>query len=276
MSYPPNEVLQHSEGAPTGDGFDGAYYSWTDRLPRELRLPDSDLLKALHTYASDYYGHAEGATHSLLSMDGTALIASAILLEELVAESLEKSGNLVFCEAKGEDNWALPKFWNGMRWVDRHLPVYTPQGSRRKETRESNEPQQSESEKSQAETSQVEPSQAGTSQAETPGLAGMTEPGGVNHANMVRKTESEGNLEADTVDGRAAQHVLHGMQQRRYLVQHLVTNLQRSDTGGLSNELQAILAEGRSNILSAEDRRMVELRIRDIEARMEEKRREFS
>ena len=112
MPYPPNEVLQHIDGAPKGDDFDDAYYSWADDLPRELKLPDSDLLKALHTYASDYYGHAESATHSLLSMDGTALIAkSAILLEELVAESLEKSGNLVFCVKQREKTMgSCPKF----------------------------------------------------------------------------------------------------------------------------------------------------------------------
>jgi hypothetical protein len=221
MPYPPNEVLQHIDGAPKGDDFDDAYYSWADDLPRELKLPDSDLLKALHTYASDYYGHAESATHSLLSMDGTALIASAILLEELVAESLEKSGNLVFCEAKGEDNGELPKFWNGMRWVDRHLPADTPHG-RRRETREA-------------------------SQSVVPDTVGKTE----------------------------AQGIINELQQRRHLVQYLVADLQRSNAGRLSNEMQAILAEGRSNILSVQDRQMVESRIRDIETQMEAKRLQF-
>ena len=66
------------------------------------RLPDSDLLKAIHTYASDYYSRAtaDGGRGDFHSMDETALLAMAILLEESAKESLGDTGDLAFVEGE--------------------------------------------------------------------------------------------------------------------------------------------------------------------------------
>lgn len=79
------------------------FYFANESLPPERGLPDSDLLKAIHTYASDFYTYAtpDRGRASWRSMDETALIALGILLEETAKESLEETGDMVFVE--GED-----------------------------------------------------------------------------------------------------------------------------------------------------------------------------
>ncbi|KEF52623.1 uncharacterized protein A1O9_11466 [Exophiala aquamarina CBS 119918] len=68
------------------------------------KLPDSDMLKAVHAYASDFYSSALGQgkekTNSQ-SLDETALIAVGILLEEAVREALGENGDMVFVEPDG-------------------------------------------------------------------------------------------------------------------------------------------------------------------------------
>lgn len=70
-------------------------------------MPEADLLKALHTYASDFYEKTTGlqAGSSYESMDETALIALGILLEEMCKEKLGHTGDLAFVEGE-EDNYA--------------------------------------------------------------------------------------------------------------------------------------------------------------------------
>jgi hypothetical protein len=65
-------------------------------------LPDSDLLKALHCYTSDFYSrvNADDGTADYGSMDETALIALGILMEEAALESLGKTGDLVLTEGE--------------------------------------------------------------------------------------------------------------------------------------------------------------------------------
>ena len=76
---------------------------WADRnLRPDQQLPDSDLLKALHVYASEFY--ARSPTQGQIdfsSMDGSALLALGILVEEAVREELGKDGDLVFVEGDG-------------------------------------------------------------------------------------------------------------------------------------------------------------------------------
>lgn len=71
----------------------------------ELRteLPESDLLKALHCYTSDFYSRttADGGLGDFRSMDETALMAFGILMEEATRDILGQTGDLVFTE--GED-----------------------------------------------------------------------------------------------------------------------------------------------------------------------------
>jgi hypothetical protein len=77
---------------------------WT-KLPGEdslpaLQLPDSDLLKAIHAYASEFYSRAALGERrdDLYSMDETALIAMGILLEEAGKHALGNAGDMVFVE----------------------------------------------------------------------------------------------------------------------------------------------------------------------------------
>ncbi|KIW17553.1 hypothetical protein PV08_04747 [Exophiala spinifera] len=67
------------------------------------QLPDSDMLKAIHTYASDFYSAAtsNSGAYDFRSLDETALIATGILLEEAVKEALGENGDMVFVEPEG-------------------------------------------------------------------------------------------------------------------------------------------------------------------------------
>lgn len=67
-------------------------------------LPDSDLLKALHSYTSDFYSRAtrHSGAGNWRSMDETALIAFGILMEEATRDALGETGDLVFTEGQEE------------------------------------------------------------------------------------------------------------------------------------------------------------------------------
>ncbi|KAI1158338.1 hypothetical protein F5B18DRAFT_91787 [Nemania serpens] len=103
----PEEVLFKRSGAPVRYAERDIYQAHED-LPDGGRgiLPDSDLLKTIHSYASQFYGDLpanrrtiDGATGegvSERSMDETALLALGILLEEVSCEALGKDGDLVF------------------------------------------------------------------------------------------------------------------------------------------------------------------------------------
>lgn len=80
-------------------------------------LPDSDMLKAVHSYSSRFYSALARSTryasegeilahksidHS--SMDETALLAFGILLEEAGRDALGKRGDLVFTEGVDINN----------------------------------------------------------------------------------------------------------------------------------------------------------------------------
>lgn len=76
-------------------------------------LPQSDLLKAIHEYSSEFYGvlnrsngqQVLGSERNLdeRSMDETALLAFGILLEEAGREVLGRRGHLVFTEGATHD-----------------------------------------------------------------------------------------------------------------------------------------------------------------------------
>ena len=72
-------------------------------MTSEQRLPDSDLLKAIHAYTSDFYGRAtaNGGLLDFESLDETALLGLGILLEEMAEHVLGDTGDLAFVE--GED-----------------------------------------------------------------------------------------------------------------------------------------------------------------------------
>ena len=72
-------------------------------LPDSKKLPESEMLKAIHTYATDFYESAakEQGRYDFRSLDETALIALGILLEEAVKEELGENGDMVFVEREG-------------------------------------------------------------------------------------------------------------------------------------------------------------------------------
>ena len=105
LPIPPDEVLFRSINAPTRYEEDDIY-----RLERylkpDLTLPESDLLKALHAYVADFYGRNLGpeAEISYRSMDGSALLALGILMEELCRKALGETGDLAFIEGEELDD----------------------------------------------------------------------------------------------------------------------------------------------------------------------------
>lgn len=79
------------------------------------------MLKAVHVYASDYYGRTLGTQEdvSFESMDETALLAVGILLEEAAKHVLGETGDLALVEGEPvSDNEADPNL-KALRLVDR-------------------------------------------------------------------------------------------------------------------------------------------------------------
>lgn len=104
----PDEVLFRRKDAPERYLENDIYYAHERRLPRGGQgvLPESDLLKAIHGYASAFYGTKDGGRNGgpdERSMDETALIAFGILLEEAGREVLGRRGDLVFTEGQDDD-----------------------------------------------------------------------------------------------------------------------------------------------------------------------------
>lgn len=73
------------------------------------RLPESELLKAIHAYASDFYSMAteNKGQCDFRSLDETALIALGILLEETAVQVLGETGDMVLVEPEQFDNAVL-------------------------------------------------------------------------------------------------------------------------------------------------------------------------
>jgi len=104
------------------EGEDGQREGVEDRETRRLtKLPDSDLLKAIHAYTSDFYGAMRMAAHDSRkrsdrrkrnhsssymrgsdfgSLDETALLAFGVLMEESVEVALGETGDMVFVEGE--------------------------------------------------------------------------------------------------------------------------------------------------------------------------------
>ncbi|KAK8216706.1 hypothetical protein M8818_001669 [Zalaria obscura] len=141
QAVPPEEVLFRRKGAPQRYEENDLYFI-NDHLPPDQRLPDEDLLRHLHTYASDFY-HAStvtGGSKNWRSLDETALLALGILLEEELNDSLGTSGDLAFVEGEDQDAGVTGRtYWNGERWtkaVVARKPAVS--GSNRTLTMESN------------------------------------------------------------------------------------------------------------------------------------------
>ncbi|RYP15667.1 hypothetical protein DL765_005561 [Monosporascus sp. GIB2] len=128
----PEEVLFRRIGAPVRFAEKDIYHAH-EALPHSGRdvLPDSDMVKAVHSYASHFYAalaaqrrrsdsgprgsqgresrRAERGVVDEQSMDETALLAFGILLEEAGREILGKRGDLVFTEGVEVDGNGEPR-----------------------------------------------------------------------------------------------------------------------------------------------------------------------
>lgn len=95
----PETVLFRKKGAPTRYAESDLYFANEREQPE---LPDSELLKALHCYASDFYARAaaEGGAGDWRSLDETALLGLGVLMEEITRHSLGATGDLVFTEGE--------------------------------------------------------------------------------------------------------------------------------------------------------------------------------
>lgn len=80
------------------------YFAHDSLDARKQRLPDSELLKAVHVYAAEFYARhtGDGGKGDWRSLDETALVAVGVLVEEGVRGVLGGSGDLVFVEGEGE------------------------------------------------------------------------------------------------------------------------------------------------------------------------------
>ena len=89
-----------SRNAPTRYAESDIYFANERQSP--INLPESDLLKAVHSYTSDFYSRAttEGGSGDWKSLDETALIAVGILMEEASRSTLGQTGDLVFTEGE--------------------------------------------------------------------------------------------------------------------------------------------------------------------------------
>ncbi|KFY00710.1 hypothetical protein O988_03139 [Pseudogymnoascus sp. VKM F-3808] len=95
----PEAVLFQRAAAPDRHEETDTYFS-SDNAAGQL--PDSDLLKALHMYAADFYAAEREAGADYRSLDETALLALGVLMEELCREQLGEGGDLVFTEGEVE------------------------------------------------------------------------------------------------------------------------------------------------------------------------------
>ncbi|OBT53408.1 hypothetical protein VE04_05680 [Pseudogymnoascus sp. 24MN13] len=93
-------VLVRRAAAPVRHVETDTYFASDDAAGH---LPDSDLLKALHVYAADFYAAEREAGADYRSLDETALLALGVLMEELCREQLGDGGDLVFTEGEVEE-----------------------------------------------------------------------------------------------------------------------------------------------------------------------------
>ncbi len=100
----PEEVLLRSINAPLR--IPDSFYTAAEKFEPGEQLPESDLLKAVHAYASDFYSLAthDRGKYDFKSLDETAMIAMGLLLEEAAREMLEENGDMALVQAGGLEN----------------------------------------------------------------------------------------------------------------------------------------------------------------------------
>ncbi|KAK3360322.1 hypothetical protein B0T25DRAFT_127390 [Lasiosphaeria hispida] len=111
QSWAPEDVLFRRKNAAARYAESDIYWA-NENLPDggQRKLPQSDLLRCVHSYSSNFYEAmagrlgTKGTVGSRIvderSMDETALLAFGVLLEEASREVLGKRGDLVLTEGK--------------------------------------------------------------------------------------------------------------------------------------------------------------------------------
>lgn len=114
VQVPPEEVLFRNRGAP--QRYEETDFYWAnEKLPLQgAELPDSDLLKAVHAYASIFYGR-RGGKADFRSLDETALMAVGVLLEEWADGLLGRGGEGVFVEGEAVNEGGVVKGWKAVK-----------------------------------------------------------------------------------------------------------------------------------------------------------------
>ncbi|KUL88518.1 hypothetical protein ZTR_05499 [Talaromyces verruculosus] len=98
---PSNDILSRLEG-------DEDLEDWIDEETlNDVPLPESDIIEAVQSYAGHFYANttASRRTEPFSSMNGSALIAMGVLLEELGNELLGETGDMVLVEREDGDNY---------------------------------------------------------------------------------------------------------------------------------------------------------------------------
>ncbi|KAF2405470.1 hypothetical protein EJ06DRAFT_468074 [Trichodelitschia bisporula] len=116
---PADEVLFRRPLMPDRYGEDDVYSRAYRQLDRPEQIPESDLTKALHQYASDFYSlsklkHREVSYGSL---DETAMLAMGILIEEAAEMALGETGHSSLIEGESGRGGYVPVTWNGQKWT---------------------------------------------------------------------------------------------------------------------------------------------------------------
>lgn len=135
----PEEVLLRRVDAPVE--VTREYYNADERLKQGQRIPDTEILKVVHAYAADFYSaNARGAVnHNYRSLDETALMAFAILLEEASAEALGESGDMVLVEPEGLEDGLLETAMTKHQVRGKVKPPSTPELASSEESSSSDE-----------------------------------------------------------------------------------------------------------------------------------------
>ncbi|KAL8836737.1 MAG: hypothetical protein Q9170_002801 [Blastenia crenularia] len=181
VPLPPEEVLFRRRNAPDRYEEDDIYWAHENLDPERQQLPDSDLLKAVHAYVSDFYGKVlleeRKGRVSFDSMDETALMAFGVLLEEEMERVLGDTGDLVFVEgAKGREVGSRRRVERKDR--GRKSKVVAAKGPR---TGESDEAEDEEAESEQAEGEEVEDEEG----------SGVTDDGDEDTSSVTESTDDE-------------------------------------------------------------------------------------
>ncbi|TLD39202.1 meiotic nuclear division protein 1 [Venturia nashicola] len=113
---PPDDILFSRKGARVRLADEDDYVGMNGLGP----IPPNYLLETTHRYLSRFYDRPDIQRKPLhyKSMDGTALLALGILLEEALDQSLGETGHLAFLTAGEEEEDLIPELgWDGHAWV---------------------------------------------------------------------------------------------------------------------------------------------------------------